>query len=97
MGVEEKKKESKGLLKAAGWIFVSWGAVVTIKGVLDVFMVTPESQFVPVAEWSGKWSPFEIVYGVSCVIAGIICFELVKRKSAGNSTGGTSVDNGAGK
>ena len=63
----------------AGSIFIFWGAVVTIKGILDVFVLEPESRFVPAAEWIGKWAPFEMVYGVSCVIVGIFCFEYARR------------------
>ncbi len=76
----EGKKEVKGLVRAAGCIFVFWGAVVVIKGILDAFVLSPESRFVPLAEWVGKWAPFEMVYGVSCIIAGILCFDYIKKR-----------------
>ncbi len=74
----ETKNEVRGLVRAAGCIFVFWGAIVVIKGILDAFILSPESRFVPLAEWVGRWAPFEMVYGVSCIIVGILCFRFRK-------------------
>lgn len=68
----------RGLVKIAGWIFLGWGSVVTTKGFLDAFWLSPESEFVPLGKWV-KYAGFEIVYGLACCIVGILLFEYIKR------------------
>jgi len=67
------------MFKLAGSIFVVWGLVVMAKGACDIFLLSPESHFVSLAAWVGRWAPFEIVYGTACVIAGLLCFERSRR------------------
>ena len=68
------------MLKIAGWILSVWGAVVAVKGVFDIFILNPESYFVPMETWINRWAPFEIIYGTACIVAGILFFEHNKRK-----------------
>ena len=68
----------RGLIKIAGWIFFGWGILVSIKGFLDAFWFSPESEFVPLAKWV-KYAGFEIVYGLACCVVGILLFEYIKR------------------
>jgi len=77
--LKDRRENIKGLTGIAGWIFLVWGVIVAGKGVLDAFVLKPDSEFVTLRQWVFRWAPFEIVYGLACVLAGIACFEYSKR------------------
>ncbi len=66
------KVKIRGLVRVAGWMFLVWGAVVSVKGLLDAFILMPESEFVPMDKWV-KYAGFEACYGLACVaVAGLL-------------------------
>jgi len=58
----------------AAWIFGLWGAIVTPKGVYDLFWGSPEANlyapeawaFVSKEQWL-RYGGFEVVYGLACL------------------------------
>ena len=79
--VKELKTEKikiRGLVRQAGWIFLIWGIVVGIKGLLDAFVLNPESEFIPLDKWL-KYAGFELTYGIACVAVGIVLFKFSER------------------
>ncbi|MDD5686299.1 MAG: hypothetical protein PHE88_00500 [Elusimicrobia bacterium] len=68
----------RGVFKGSGWIFVVWGVIVALKGFYDAFLGLPESEFVTLAKWT-KYAGFEIVYGLACIVVGLVVFEFSKR------------------
>ncbi|OGS44764.1 MAG: hypothetical protein A2539_04030 [Elusimicrobia bacterium RIFOXYD2_FULL_34_15] len=73
-----QKIKYRAVFKSSGWIFVVWGGIVALKGLYDALIGFPESEFVPLAKWS-KYSGFEVVYGLACIVIGLAIFELSKR------------------
>jgi len=73
-----QKIKYRAVFKSSGWIFTVWGIIVVIKGLYDVFVGLPESEFVPLENFA-KYSGFEIVYGLACVLVGLIIFEFAKK------------------
>ena len=68
-----KKIKIQGLAVIACWIFLVWGALITIKGFWDVFLGEPEANYYSPNKWdfiSQKqwltWSGFEITFGLAC-------------------------------
>ncbi|MFH1540796.1 MAG: hypothetical protein ABID79_02955 [Elusimicrobiota bacterium] len=72
-----QKIKYRAVFKSSGWIFAIWGAIVVLKGLYDVFIGLPESEFVPLANWS-KYIGFEIVYGFACILTALVIFEFSK-------------------
>ena len=73
-------------MRAAGWIFLIWGTVVALKGLLDAFWLEPEANYYSLKKWEfitiDKWiryATFEVVYGIVCVILSGLLFEYSKR------------------
>lgn len=64
----------RGLAHLSAWMFGVWGAMVSLKGVYDLFGGQPESNlyapaawaFVTKAQWF-RYSSFELVYGLICL------------------------------
>lgn len=73
-----QKIRYRAVFKSSGWIFVVWGIIAALKGLYDAFISLPESEFVPLANWS-KYAGFEVVYGLACVITGLVIFEFAKK------------------
>lgn len=74
------KKEIKGLIKLAGWIFYLWGILVTFFGFLSLLnIIKPASEFVNAADWM-RFSVFEITYGMVFVGLGYLLFLFIKKK-----------------
>lgn len=73
-----QKIRYRAVFKSSGWIFLIWGGIVTLTGLYDAFFGLPESEFVPLANWS-KYAGFEVVYGIACVLVGLLIFEFAKR------------------
>ncbi len=74
------KKEIKGLIRLAGWIFYCWGILVTVFGFLRLLNINkPDSEFVTVADWL-RFSVFQITYGMVCVGVGYLLFLFIKKK-----------------
>jgi len=75
---EVKEVKLRPVVRTSGWIFVIWGTVVVIKGILDAFFLEPESEFITIKEWI-RYAGFEIIYGFACIIFGLVIFEFSKR------------------
>ena len=73
-----QKIKYRAVFKSSGWIFTVWGMIVVMKGLYDVFVGLPESEFVPLANWS-KYAGFEVVYGLACIMMGLVIFEFSKK------------------
>lgn len=80
-----KKIKIRGLASIAGWIFIIWGIIVTLKGFWDVFLGEPEANIYSPNKWdfiSQKqwltWSGFEIAYGLACVGITYLIWEYAK-------------------
>lgn len=73
-----QKIKYRAVFKSSGWIFIIWGIIVVTKGLYDVFIGLPESEFVPLEKFA-KYSGFEVVYGLACVIVGLAIFEFAKK------------------
>lgn len=70
------KEEIKGLSRIAGWIFIIFGTLVVIKGFLDIFILSPSSEFVSIDNWM-QYALFEAVYGIACVCIGLVVFKFI--------------------
>ncbi len=70
------KEEIKGLSRIAGWIFVILGVLVIIKGFLDIFILSPSSEFVSIGNWM-RYALFEVIYGIACVSVGLVIFKFI--------------------
>jgi hypothetical protein len=81
-----EKIKIRGLLHAAGWIFLVWGLTAALKGLWDFRFGEPEAnlysahkwEFVTKAQWL-KWAVFEMIYGVSCALIALALKEYSKR------------------
>ena len=73
-----QKIKYRAVFKSSGWIFTVWGMIVVMKGLYDVFVGLPESEFVPLTNFS-KYAGFEVVYGLACILAGLVIFEFSKK------------------
>ncbi len=74
------KKEIRGLVKLAAWMFYSWGVLVTFFGFLRLLNINkPDSEFVTVENWL-RFSVFQITYGMVCVGVGYLLFLFIKKK-----------------
>ncbi len=73
-----EKIKIRGLVCQSGWIFFIWGIIVAIKGLLDAFILNPESEFVSLDEWL-KYAGFELTYGLACLGVGILLFKFSPR------------------
>lgn len=73
-----QKIKYRAVFKSSGWIFLIWGGIVVLKGLYDAFWGFPESEFVPLVSWA-RYSGFEVVYGIACILAGLLIFEFAKR------------------
>ena len=73
-----QKIKYRAVFKSSGWIFAVWGTIVVLKGLYDVVVGLPESEFVPLVKWS-KYAGFEVVYGIACILIGLVIFEFAKR------------------
>ncbi|MCK5533845.1 hypothetical protein KAI68_01925 [bacterium] len=83
MDKESKKRKIekikiRGLVRQSGWIFLIWGIVVAIKGLLDAFLLNPPSEFISLDEWL-RYAGFEIIYGIACLGVGILLFKFSRR------------------
>jgi len=81
-----EKIKIRGLTKIAGWVFVLWGTIVSVKGIYDAFWGEPESNFYSLSKWEFiskkqwfNWSGFEVAYGFSCVGLALLLWEFSKR------------------
>jgi hypothetical protein len=73
------KKEVRGLVKLAGWVFYGWGILVTIYGFLRLLNINkPDSEFVTAADWM-RFSVFQVTYGMVCVGVGYLLFLFIKK------------------
>lgn len=72
-----RRLKYRAVYKTSGWIFCTWGVIVVLKGIYDVFIGLPESEFVPLEKFA-KYSGFEVVYGIACVLVGLAIFEFAK-------------------
>lgn len=71
---KQEKVLIRGLVRAAGWIFLIWGSVVSLKGLWDAFFGEPEAnyysrekwEFVTQEQWI-RYASFEVVYGLACL------------------------------
>ena len=73
-----EKTAVAGLARFAGWIFLIWGGIVSLKGVYDAFLGAPEANFFSLKPWEFvtreqwfRWSGFELAYGLACVALGL--------------------------
>jgi hypothetical protein len=74
------RKEARGLVKLAGWMFYVWGVLVTIWGFLRLLNISkPDSEFVTAADWL-RFSVFQVTYGMICVGVGYLLFMYAKKK-----------------
>ncbi len=83
---ELEKVKIRGLVRASGWIFLIWGVVITLKGLLDAFWLEPEANYYSLKRWEFitldqwiRYATFEVVYGVVCIIISGLLFEYSKR------------------
>jgi len=75
-----ERKEIRGLVKLAGWLFYIWGVLVTIVGFLRLLNINkPDSEFVTAADWL-RYSVFQVTYGMVCVGVGYLLFLFAKKK-----------------
>lgn len=74
------RKEIKGLLRLAMWMFYTWGILVTVFGFLRLVSINkPDSEFITATEWF-RFSVFQITYGMVCVGVGyLICLFIQKK------------------
>jgi len=69
-----EKIKIRGLVFSAGWIFLTWGMIITLKGFWDTFLGEPEAnlysphkwEFITKSQWF-NWAGFEITYGIACI------------------------------
>jgi len=81
-----EKKKIRGLVFGAGWIFLVWGIVVTIKGFWDSFLGEPEANlysphkwdFITQSQWL-NWAGFEIAYGFACIFIALVLRSYARR------------------
>ena len=73
-----KSVKLRPVVRAAGWIFAVWGAVIFIKGILDALVFDPDSEFVTLKQWI-VYARFEMVYGIVCLVFGMLILEFSKR------------------
>ena len=74
-----EKIKIRGLVFSAGWIFLTWGLIVTAKGFWDSFLGEPEAnlysqhkwEFITKSQWL-NWAGFEITYGIACVLIAVV-------------------------
>ncbi len=69
-----KKFKIRGLVTSACWIFFSWGAIIVLKGIWDLFWGEPEANIYSRYKWEYisqhqwlTWSGFEVTYGLACL------------------------------
>lgn len=81
-----EKTAVRGLARMTGWIFLSWGSVVLLKGLFDAFFGEPEANFYSPKPWDFvtrdqwiRWAGFETVYGLACLALGWAAWEFAKR------------------
>jgi hypothetical protein len=81
-----KNVKVRGLVSISGWLFVSWGGIVALKGIFDSFWGEPEANFYSVSKWEFisqkqwlNWSGFEITYGLCCIGISLLLFNYAKR------------------
>lgn len=75
----------RGLVRCSGWVFLVWGAVVTVKGLWDVFAGEPEAnlyslnrwEFISRSQWI-TWSGFEITYGLACAGLALVLWKYAR-------------------
>lgn len=80
------KIKVRGLVRAAGWIVVVWGSVVTLKGFWDAFCGEPEAnqfspqpwQFITKDQWL-RYAGFEICYGMACLGVAYLLWRYAQR------------------
>ncbi|PCI36238.1 MAG: hypothetical protein COB53_10210 [Elusimicrobia bacterium] len=69
-----EKIKIRGLATLSSWIFLFWGAMVSLKGLYDLFIGEPEAnlyapaawEFVSREQWS-RYGGFELLYGLACL------------------------------
>lgn len=76
--MEYREVKLRAVVRTGGWIFIIWGIIVVIKGILDAFILEPESEFIALKDWI-RYSGFEITYGVVCILFGLVILEFSKR------------------
>lgn len=81
----QEKIKIRGLVRIAGWIFISWGSLVAITGLYHSFFGEPEANYYSPAKWDFvteeqwlRWSGFEITYGLACIGIALLCWEYAK-------------------
>ncbi len=72
-----RNKEARGLTQIAGWIFVIIGILIVIQGFLDIFILSPDSEFVSLVNWR-RYALFKVIYGLACLTTGMVIFKFVK-------------------
>ena len=80
------KIKIRGLVTTAGWIFFAWGAIITVKGIWDLFWGEPEAniysrfkwEFVTRHQWL-TWSGFEVTYGIACAAIALLLWRYSKK------------------
>ncbi len=78
-----EKIKVRGLANISAWIFLTWGTIVFIDGLLDAFWLEPESnwfslykwQFVTIDQWT-NYARFEMIYGACCIMIAGLLFHL---------------------
>lgn len=82
----KEKIKIRGLVRIAGWIFMVWGALLTVLGLYHAFIGEPEANYYSLTPWEFvtreqwlRWSGFETAYGLACAGIGFLCWEYAKR------------------
>lgn len=83
---ELEKIKIRGLVRTSGWIFLLWGTVIAVKGLLDAFWLEPEANYYSLKKWEFisidqwiRYATFEVVYGFACIVISGLIFEYSKR------------------
>ena len=80
-----EKIKIRGLVICSGWIFLTWGLIVSAKGFWDSFFGEPEAnlysphkwEFITKSQWL-NWAGFEIAYGIACLLLAYALLEYSK-------------------
>lgn len=81
-----EKIKIRGLLRISGCVFVVWGIIVFVDGILDALVFEPETnkfslykwEFITLNQWE-TYARFEIVYGIACILVALLIWKFAPR------------------
>ncbi len=71
------KIKIRGLARLSSYLFAAWGALISLKGLYDLFVGEPEANLYAAVKWTFvtreqwmRYGGFELAYGACCLFLG---------------------------